>query len=65
MVTKEKRVENPVEKAYTARKEAEHFVNRWINDDAAGWPLRSNMLNCYEEYFTRLRDICMSYGNGG
>jgi hypothetical protein len=65
METKEKRVANHVEKAYTARKETEHFVNRWINDDAAGWPLRSNIVNCFEEHFSILRDICLSYGNGG
>ncbi|MHC4309760.1 MAG: hypothetical protein ACYSSN_07435 [Planctomycetota bacterium] len=51
METKEKNSKGLVETAHKARKETEHFLNRWINDSTKGWPARSRLVKGYKKYF--------------
>ena len=60
METKEKRLENLAEVGYKARKEAEDFLNRWLNDSAKGWAVRSDLVNRYEDYFSPPLAICLN-----
>lgn len=43
MQTKEKRLENLAEVGPSARKEAEDFLNRWLNDSTKGWAMRTDL----------------------
>ncbi len=57
METKEKRLENMDEVAYKARKEAEDFLNRWLNDNTKGWAVRSGLDSNYDDQFSAPLDI--------
>jgi hypothetical protein len=57
METKEKIAKGLDETAHKARKETEHFLNRWINDNTKGWPVRSYFARGYKEHFTNLLGI--------
>jgi len=52
METKEKRLESPAEVGYKARKDAEDFLNRWLNDGTKGWAVRSGLVDRYEDQFS-------------
>ncbi len=52
MKTKEKRLGSLTEVGYKARKEAEDFLNRWLNDSTKGWAVRSDLVNRYEDRFS-------------
>ena len=52
METKEKRLEHPAEVGYKARKEAESFLNLWLNDSTKGWTVRADLSNRYEDRFS-------------
>ncbi len=52
METKNKRLENPTEVGHSARKEAEDFLNRWLDDSSKGWAIRRDLLQCYEDRFS-------------
>lgn len=41
-----------VEMARKARKETEDFLNQWINDNAKGWPVRSDVVNGSKHRFS-------------
>ena len=60
METKEREFENLVEVGYRARKEAEIFLNRWLNDNTKGWALRSDLVNRYEDHFSAPLAICFN-----
>lgn len=60
METKKKRLENLVEVGYKARKEAEDFLNRWLNDSTKGWAVRSDLVNHYEDHFSAPLAICFN-----
>lgn len=49
--TKEKRSENLAEVGYKARKDAEDFLNRWLNDGTKGWAVRPDSVNRYGDHF--------------
>jgi hypothetical protein len=51
METKEMRLEDPAEVGYKARKEAESFLNLWLNDSTKGWAVRGDLSNSYEDRF--------------
>jgi hypothetical protein len=57
METKEKIADGLVETAHKARKETEHFLNRWINDNTKGWPVRSHLVKGYKKHFSNLLSI--------
>ncbi|MHC4708492.1 MAG: hypothetical protein ACYS8I_15575 [Planctomycetota bacterium] len=48
METYEKRFEDLPKMSNRARKEAEDFLNRWIDDSTKGWPLRPALVGCQE-----------------
>ena len=47
METETKRLENLTEVGHKARKEAEDFLNRWLNDSTKGWAMRPDFLKRY------------------
>lgn len=57
METKEIRLENPDEVGYKARKEAEDFLNRWLDDNTKGWAVRSGLVSSYDGQFSAPLDI--------
>jgi len=54
METKEKRLESLAEDGYKARKDAEDFLNRWLNDGTKGWAVRSDSVNRYGDHLSSL-----------
>jgi len=52
MDNKETRFENLAEVGHKARKEVEEFLNRWLNDGAKGWAVRTGLANRYEDRFS-------------
>ncbi len=60
METKEKRLGSLTEVGYKARKEAEDFLNRWLNDSTKGWAVRSDLVNRYEDHFSAPLAICFN-----
>ena len=60
METKEEKLENLAEVGYKARKEAENFLNRWLNDSTKGWAVRSGLANRYEDHFSAPLALCLS-----
>jgi hypothetical protein len=52
MQTKNKRLENLAEVGHNARKEAEDFLNRWLDDGSKGWAIRRDLLQRYEDRFS-------------
>ena len=57
METKEKRLVDPDEVGYKARREAEDFLNRWLDDDTKGWAVRSGLVSSYDDQFSAPLDI--------
>ncbi|MHC4692258.1 MAG: hypothetical protein ACYS67_05925 [Planctomycetota bacterium] len=57
MKKKETIAAGPVETAHKAKKETEHFLNRWINNSTMGWPVRSHLASGYNEHFSNLPGI--------
>lgn len=55
METREQRLEDPAEVGCKARKEAESFLNRWLNDSRKGWGVRSDLSNRCEDHFSAPR----------
>jgi hypothetical protein len=60
METKEKRFEDQPEMGHKARKEAEDFLNRWINDGSKGWPVHPSWVDRYKERFSTPLTICLN-----
>jgi hypothetical protein len=60
METKEKKFENLPDMGHKARKEAEDFLNRWINDGTKGWPVRPAWVGCYKERFSAPMTMCLN-----
>ena len=60
MQTKKKRFENLTEVGNNARKEAEDFLNRWLNDSSKGWATRTDLLKRYEDQFSAPLAICLN-----
>ena len=52
METQEMRLEDPAEVGYKARKEAESYLNLWLNDSTKGWAVRADLSNRYEDRFS-------------
>ncbi len=52
MQTRKNRLENLTEVGSKARKEAEDFLNRWLNDSTKGWAVRTDLLKRYEDRFS-------------
>ncbi|MHC4538777.1 MAG: hypothetical protein ACYTEK_10215 [Planctomycetota bacterium] len=55
-----KRFENLVEVGHKARKEAEDFLNRWLNDSTKGWAVRTDVVNEYEDDFSVPLAMCLN-----
>ena len=51
MEMKKNRLENLTEVGNKARKEAEDFLNRWLNDSSKGWAIRSDLVDRFEGHF--------------
>ena len=60
MQTKSKRLENLAEVGHNARKEAEDFLNRWLDDSSKGWAIRRDLLQRYEDRFSAPLAICLN-----
>ncbi len=60
MQTKEKRLENLAEVGSSARKEAEDFLNRWLNDSTKGWAMHTDLTKHYEDQFSVPLGICLN-----
>ena len=60
METKEKRLGSLAEVGYKARKEAEDFLNHWLNDSTKGWAVRSDLVNRYEDHSSTPLAICLN-----
>jgi len=60
METKEKMIKNLVDVGYKARKEAEDFLNRWLNDRTKGWAVQSDLVNRDEDRFSASLTICFN-----
>ena len=61
METQEMRLEDPAKVGYKARKEAESFLNLWLNDSTKGWAVRADLSNRYEDHFSAPLAICFNY----
>lgn len=57
METKEKRLMDPDEVGYKARREAEDFLNRWLDDNTKGWAVRPGSVGSYDDQFSAPMDI--------
>jgi hypothetical protein len=60
METKEKMIKNLADVGYKARKEAEDFLNRWLNDRTKGWSVQSDLVNRDEDRFSAPLAICFN-----
>jgi hypothetical protein len=60
MEMNEKRLEDLAEMGHKARKEAEDFLNRWLNDGTKGWPVRSDLANRYTDHFSTPLTVCLN-----
>jgi len=60
METEEKRLEDPYQGGHKARKEAEDFLNRWLNDNTKGWAVRSGLVSSYDDQFSAPLDIILN-----
>jgi hypothetical protein len=57
METQEMRLGDPAEVGYKARKEAESFLNLWLNDSTKGLAVRAEVSNRYEDRLSTPQDI--------
>ncbi len=62
METETKRLENLTEVGHKARKEAEDFLNRWLNDSTKGWAMRPDFLKRYGDRFSAPLAIYLKRG---
>ncbi len=60
MHTKKKRLENLAEVGHRARKDAEDFLNRWLNDSSKGWATRTDLVKRYEDQLSVPLAICLN-----
>ena len=46
------------ERAFTAKKETEDFLNQWINDNTKGWPVRSDIASGHKKQYSIQLTTC-------